>query len=113
MFVLAMIAAAALAADAPKAPEMVQLKKTMCMASRNSTDVVSPTCQASESRIAGPYNCFCPGGYLQVDVPACWRDGSPALKRKGARPSNSEFDKMIACEQVSNETAHSRPAAPQ
>ena len=96
---LTLAADAADAADAPGA-DQVQLSKTVCKTTIQSTYSYPMICSGSAGRLTDPDYCRCQGGKIEVKVPACHPDGSPVMGPRDAKSSYGDNNRLTACEDL-------------
>lgn len=99
---LPILAAAAVAAGMqspmPVSADSYQATKAVCRAFADSPQHTGPVCRGSGGGpLAAQEVCFCHGPDVKFEEPACWPDGSPAVFRRGVRPTGIQTDKLISC----------------
>jgi len=99
---IVLAAAVAVLATGPAgtAPALVQAVKTVCKANLSDPVPGPAICRGGGGRLSRPTVCFCPGGRVKVESPACWQDGRPAMHRPDRDFTRREYDSFAICSDV-------------
>ena len=90
--------ATAMQSPMPVSDDTYQATKAVCRPFATSPHHTGPVCRGSGGGpLAAQEVCFCHGPDVKFEEPACWADGSPALFRRGVRPTGLQTDKLISC----------------